>query len=143
MKFGRKDPERQEPVWPERPRVNLPKLEADINPRQFAPARTIQNMVEELAHHYNLFQSHVQSAFDAASAYCATHAELSVEVDAKLQRMEETRKELERLRDTLPKPPGGEDEIDHSDSLPVAGDSTSNGKVESGSVTKLPNPRRF
>jgi len=91
------------------PRTDYGKLEAEMGQavqasyaRKEIP-RTPAQLAEELTSHAIEFERGVAIAEDSAKAYCATYEELTRLVDTKLESIEAQRKELQKIRATLPR----------------------------------------
>jgi|SRR5882672_1039935 len=92
--------------------------------RRKVEPRTPVQLSEELTSHAVEFEKAVAIAEEAAKAYCATYEELTQLVDTKLESIEAQRKELQKIRATLPRI-GEKDEEASSDSDPDDGSDTS------------------
>jgi len=105
------------------PRPDYGKLEAELGQTVQASyarnpiPRTPAQLAEELTSHAMEFERGVAIAESSAKAYCATYEELTQLVDTKLESIEAQRKELQKIRATLPRI-GEKDEEASSDSNP-------------------------
>lgn len=127
----------------EMPRVPLPKIEDQISTyardqvAQRPKEKTIAQLVIDLDVDAHAFEAAVADAEEAAKNYCQTYAELEAMVSATLEANEAQRKQLQRLRASLPK-------VEKSDEKPAAHTDISDpynhagtGQVESRSRPQL------
>jgi hypothetical protein len=88
-------------------KLNLPPVEEQVGDMvrdQFRKRpRSPAVIATELETNATSFEAAVHDAEAAAKAYCATYAELEVEISAKLEAIEAQRKELRKLQASLPR----------------------------------------
>jgi|SRR5882762_8158202 len=140
------------PGFRERPRPTLPPVEEEVGEavreqfvkRQPVPTpKTPAGLAEELTSHATDFERAVADAESAAKAYCATYDELYQLVHTKLESIEAQRTELQRLRATLPRI-GGTDEETSSDRNSSPDNNPSAGQgVPDKSIKSLVKPLSF
>lgn len=123
------------------PRVTYPSIENDIGDTvrdQFAKRpRTPAMLATALETAATQFEQAVADAESAAADYCHIHAEFYAIIEDKLEAIEIQRKELQRLRSTLPRVEKRDEETP-SDPDPVDNGNASTGQVKDRSSQELP-----